>query len=232
MEIVNIEKIDMTNYGKTAIADVFKIHVRIDDVEEKAKHLIKTISDKSWISELDIVDQISYEARAERTIEKLVTEIFEKVDTVVNEEFGEYLVSESARDSLCDNFRHIKLPLAEIWKEKKSGNPGFDFHTESPSKLLSFGEAKYSNSTNPHTIAINQIVGFIAENKDKMELTDLRHFCSKEAIINAINGNKAFVAAFSINGQNYDRIFDTAFNSDAINQLLNYNELYIIGIEV
>lgn len=232
MEIVNIEKIDMTKYGKIAKGDVYKIHVRIDNVEERAKDLIKAISDKSWINGLDIVDQISYDARAGRTIIKLVTEIFEKVDTVVTEEFGEYLVSESARDSLCDNFRHIKLPLAEIWKEKKTGNPGFDFHTESQSQLISFGEAKYSSSTNPHTVAINQIVGFIAENKDKMELTDLKHFCSKDAITNAINGNKAFVAAFSVNGQQYNRIFDTALNSEGFEQLLNYPELYIIGVEV
>ncbi|MBS2098860.1 hypothetical protein [Carboxylicivirga linearis] len=232
MEIINIENIDMSKYGKIAKGSVYKIHVRIDDIEERAKELIKTISDKSWISGLDIIEQISYEARAEKTITKLVTEIFEKVDNVVTEEFGEYLVSESARDSLCDNFKHIKLPLAEIWKEKKTGNPGFDFHTESESKLLSFGEAKYSSSSNPHTDAINQIVGFIAKNKDKMELTDLKHFCSKEAVGNAIKGHKAYVAAFSVNGQQYDRIFDTALNSKGFEELLGFPELYIIGVEV
>lgn len=232
MEIVKIDRIDMSNYGKVAKGDVYKIHVRIDDVEERAKEIIQRVSDMSWITRLDVIDQISYEARAQETIKKLITEIFEKVESVVNDEFGEYLVSESARDSLHQNFNHTIIPLAEIWKEKKSGNPGFDFHTETSNSLISFGEAKFSSSLNPHTIAINQIVGFIDKNKDKMELADLRRFCSQEALENAISGQKAFVAAFSINGKQYDRIFNTAIESEGFERLLDYPELYLIGVEV
>lgn len=232
MEIINIEKINMSGYGKIANGEVYKIHVRIDDVDERAKEIIRSISDNSWVARLDIVDKISYKARAEETIKKLVKEIFEKVDSIVTEEFGEYLVSESARDLLLQNFNHTKIPLAEIWKEKKTGNPGFDFHTESASQLISFGEAKFSNSQNPHTNAINQIVGFIDNNKDKMELADLRRFCSPDALENAVDGKKAYVAAFSINGKQYDRIFDTAINSDGFEQLLKFPELYLIGVEV
>ncbi|MDD3033094.1 MAG: hypothetical protein PHT25_00735 [Bacteroidales bacterium] len=172
MEIISIDNVNMADYGKTSTGEVYKIHVKITDIESRAKEIIQSISNSSWINNLGIIEQLSYSARAKKTIEKLVKEIFEKVDNVISEEFGEYLVSESAKDSLINHMRHTSIPLAEMWKEKKTGNPGFDFHTESPSNLISFGEAKYSSNSNPHTVAINQIVGFINEDKDTMELVD------------------------------------------------------------
>jgi hypothetical protein len=232
MEIISIGKVNMTDYGKTSMGEVYKIHVKINDVELRAKEIIQSISDSSWISSLGIIEQLSYSARAKKTIEKLVKEIFEKVDTVVTEEFGEYLVSESAKDSLINHMSHTSIPLAEMWKEKKTGNPGFDFHTESPSNLISFGEAKYNSNSNPHTVAINQIVGFIKDGKDTMELVDLKNFTTTEAINNAIIGQRAYIAAFSINGQQYDRIFKTAFESEGFEKLLGFSELYLIGVEV
>ena len=47
----------------------------------------------------------------------------------IGAEFGEFLVSSVAQSTLEENYQHTKFPLAEIWKEKAKGNPGFDFHT-------------------------------------------------------------------------------------------------------
>jgi len=232
MEIKSIERIDMNDFGKTSKGAVYKIHVKILDIERRAKDIILSISNDSWIKNLGVVEQLSYSARAKKTIKKLVSEIFEKVESSVTEEFGEYLVSESAKDSLIKHFEHTHIPLAEMWKEKKTGNPGFDFHTESSSNLISFGEAKFSSNSNPHTLALNQIVGFIEDGKDTMELVDLKNFSSPQAIENAVKGSKAYIAAFSVNGQQYDRIFKTAIESDGLGKLLDFPELYIIGVEV
>ena len=167
-----------------------------------------------------------------KQLKKLVNEIFNKVNNTVTEEFGEYLVSISAKDILITKLDHKNIPLAELWKEKISGNPGFDFHTESPSYLITFGEAKYSSSINPHTHALSQIVDFINEKKDEADLIHLRNFASCKAVENAMNQKKAFVAAFSLNGTQFERIFNTVLTSSRIEPLLEYPELYIIGVEI
>ncbi|MDD4210340.1 MAG: hypothetical protein PHI52_08410 [Bacteroidales bacterium] len=115
MEIKSIERVDIKDFGKTTTGVVFKIHVKIHDIEKRAKDIIQSISNESWITNLGIVEQLSYAARAKKTIEKLVTEIFEKVENTVTEEFGEYLVSQSAKDSLIIHLKHSNIPLAEMW---------------------------------------------------------------------------------------------------------------------
>lgn len=232
MKIISIEKKDMKSYGKACSADVHCIHVKILDVQARTTTIIENISDSSWINNLDAVEKASYTARAKKTIAKLVNEILNGTVSVVTAELGEYLVSESAREALRSSYDHKIIPLAELWKEKVSGNPGFDFHTETPTNFIAFGEAKYRSKINPHTIAIEQIVGFINDGKDIMELVDLKNFASAKATSNALDMKKAFVAAFSINGVSYKEIFDTAINSKAIDPLLIYPEIFIIGIEI
>ena len=138
----------------------------------------------------------------------------------------------TAQDVLENSFSHRKVPLAELFKEKVSGNPGFDFHTESNSCMIAFGEAKYSGSENTYTKALTQIVDFISLAKDDMELTDLQRFVSTKAVENALNGNKAYIAAFSINAKRPETVFNNVLKSDLLTQLVLYPELYLIGVEV
>ena len=222
----------MCDYGKTTDCQVYSIHVEVNNIEAKAADMINMIADTSWISKLNIVSRVSYAARAKRSIDKLVNGILKKVTTTMNSEFGEFLNSVTAQDSLELEHNHNKIPLAELFKEKKSGNPGFDFHTESSSNLIAYGEAKYSGITNPHSNALIQITRFIGLEKDKMELQDLQNFVSEDTITNVLNDKKAFVAAFSINSTNPRKILNNALNSEHINSLLEYDELYIIGIKV
>ena len=232
MEIISSKLENMSLYGKTTSGNVYSIHVKISNIEAKAIEMIDMIADTSWISNLDIIPRVSYEARAKTTINKLINGILKKVTNTVNIEFGEFLISATAQDSLKLQYNHIKVPLAELFKEKKTGNPGFDFHTESTTNLIAFGEAKYSESINPHTKAIAQISRFIDLEKDKMEINDLKNFVSPESVNNSIINKRAFVAAFSINSKNPHAIIENALKSEHINSLLIHDELYIIGIEI
>lgn len=221
----------MTEYGKTAIGSVFSAHVRINNIESRATEMIDIISNTCWIERLNAVEQATFKARSKRTIEKLVSQISDRVEDEITTEFGEFLVSESAQTTLDTNFGHLKVPLAELLKEKVIGNPGFDFHTESKTKLVAFGEAKYSSSSNPHTVAINQIADFINLEKDSAELIIIQNFVSSDAIDKSLNGERAYVAAFSINSTNPERIIKNALKSDTIDPLLKFPEIYVIGIE-
>jgi hypothetical protein len=48
----------------------------------------------------------------------------------------------------------------------------------------------------------------------------------------AHNNSKGFAAAFSLNAQNIQRIFDNAIRSVHFGSLLQYEEIYIIGVEI
>lgn len=229
MKIINALNVDM---GPECACNVYQIHIKIVDIAERAKVITDSISDKSWISKLDAVDRKSYEARAAGTIKKLVDNILAKVTDQVTEDFGEYLVSDSASAALADVHKHSRIALAELWKEQVSGNPGFDFHTECPASLICYGEAKYKSTGSPYTVAINQIRDFISDKKDQMELVDLKCLVSSAAIQNALDDKKAFIAAFSLNAVDKDEIFRKAIQKVVGASLLTHNELYLIGVEI
>jgi len=234
MEIISVKEIDMSSYGKSTTCNVHCVHVKINDIDPIAHAMIKDISDTSWISKLDAVSQISFNATSQRTIVKLVNIIVDRIDDTgkLAKEFGEYLVSHSAQNALESNHKHIKLPLAELLKEKDSGNPGFDFHTESKGNNIIFGEAKYSAKGNPRAEALDQLHNFISLKKDAAELIMLEKIVTPTAITNFAINKKGYVAAFSLNSKNPDLIFKNALESDVIDDLINHEELYLIAIEV
>ncbi|MEJ0062747.1 MAG: hypothetical protein WDO70_05980 [Alphaproteobacteria bacterium] len=232
MEVVAVKQEDMSQYGKTTSCLVYSAHIKIKDIKIYAKDMIQLIEDTSWIKKLGPIEQTAFDARAKRTIEELAKNIFSKVEDAPTKDFGEYMVSISAQDVLNKNLIHIKIPLAELWKEKVTGNPGFDFHTESDCKIVVFGEAKYSSSDNPYTEAIKQILSFITLRKDDSELSDLSHFVSDDAKTAYLDGKKAYVAAFSINSLNPSNIIANVLKSTNIDQLLAYPKLFVVGVEV
>ncbi|WP_316818673.1 hypothetical protein [Pedobacter nyackensis] len=232
MQIVSAQKIDMSHHGITTACAVYLIHVKILDIKKRAKSIIDTITNRSWITSLGPIDRVSYDARAEKTIKKIVENILMKVDDKVTSDFGEYLVSDSAGNALNIQHGHTKIALAELWKEQASGNPGFDFHTESSTELIIYGEAKFKTSDSPYTLALDQIVNFVDDKKDLMELTDLKNFCSANAITNALNHKKGFIAAFSLNAVDHNKIFEKALKTASAQKLMVHNELYLIGVQV
>lgn len=222
----------MVVHGKTTDCLVHVMHVRIADVRTCAEEVLKSISDKSWVTKLDIINQTAYTARCESAIERLANGVIAKVEDKVTGEFGEYVVSHCGQRVLVEGLHHYAVPLAELWKEKVSGNPGFDFHTESQTQMIVFGEAKYSSSSNPYPDAMKQIECFISKKKDQKELSDLRNFVSENSALACVAGKKAYVAAFSINSGTPENIMQNALQCDYIDALLVYPELYLVGVQI
>lgn len=219
---------DMSPHGVSI--KVHSILINIDNIKDRASEMISTIQDTCWLQELNPVAQLSYEARAERTIDKLVNKILTKVEDEITEEFGEFMISASAQDVLVSEFNHIKVPLAELIKEKISGNPGFDFHTETNQNLIAFGEAKFSGNINPYRNALEQIRSFIDLKKHDAELIDLQNFVSKEAVSNHFDKKNAYIAAFSINSDSPEKIIENVLNSTYLDDILDQEEIYLIGV--
>lgn len=235
VRILNIKKIELNTLGfdkQPYNEKITILHVGIDNIKQRAEDITKIISDTSWISVLNVIEQITFEARVKRTIEKLINEVLNNINDKVTEDFGQYLVSVSSQEALCNKCNHSVVPLAELIKEKITGNPGFDFHTETNESYIAFGEAKYSSGDSPYSEALIQISDFIEKEKDKSELLLLSSFVSVHARDNFVAGKKAFVAAFSINAKDIIRIFVNILNSEHLTPLLKYQGLYLIGVEV
>lgn len=232
MTIVSHKQIPTSYFSFNNSCDIFLSHVQVTDIQKQATEMITMLSDQSWISDLGILEEASYQARAQRTINYLITSVLSHIANTVSSEFGEFLVSTTAQNFLVTNAFHKKIPLAELFKEKVIGNPGFDFHTEHPLEFIAFGEAKYNAKNSPYTIAFEQIVSFIEKGKDIAELADLKHFVSKKSALNALANKKAFVAAFAINGKQPSNILQNALDAVPEDVLLQYPALYIIGIEI
>ena len=102
---------------------------------------------------------------------------------------------------------YLDIPLAELVGKKRSGNPGFDFHSQNKTTdTVIFGEAKYVTATTAYSSALPQIVDFIGDEKDVEDLPELKPFCTTSALQRAANGIKGFSAAFSAKTTSTDRI--------------------------
>lgn len=212
--------------------EVHYVHVVITDIKSSAQNIVTTILDTSWMANLTPINKKSFEARSHKTINYLVDSIFKKVEDLDISEFGEYLVSFAAQESLCLTFNHKRVPIAEIFKERLIGNMGFDFHTETPKKIILFGEAKYSSNDNPYTEALSQINDFLKESKDAGEIIDLQHLVSPEACQEFDSNKKAFAAAFSVNAEKPSTVQGNALKSAHLLSLLTHSEIYLIGVEI
>lgn len=232
MELLSLTTTEMSVYEPKASGKIYSIALDISDLEKRVQEMYQVITDTSWLEPLDIIDRPTYAARSQPTIDSVVNNILNKVESKVSEELGEYMVSDSAQTALKQHLDHARAPFAELIKEQISGNPGFDFHTESPEAVIAFGEAKYSGVKNSHGKALSQINDFIDKKKDVQEFSDLRRFFTKTAIENAASGKKSFCAAFSIVSDDIDTIMDNALNSKYMSTLFSYEAVYLIGVKV
>lgn len=213
-----------------AIADTYISFIEIKDVNSHATKLLREITDTSWIARLDPISKMSYEKIALKTIKKLV-QIFKSVNSTVTSDFGEFMISMSSGHCLQEKHNHTALPLSELWKEKVSNNPGFDFHTLSPADKFSFGEAKFVSDGNSYTSSAEQVLRFIGEGKDQMDAVHLRYFGSVVAINNLKKGKRGFIIAFSINSDDFKLILKNSLKNKDIKELSKCcDELYIIGV--
>lgn len=208
------------------------IHVKVQNITQKAEEMVVDIIDNSWLKELDNeIDYNSFLERSRETIEDLV-KILKSIGNEIGAEFGEYMISSVAQSTLQNSYNHDKFPLAELWKEKAKGNPGFDFHTISSNSILFFGEAKFNSNQNAYSTAISQICRFIDKKKDVRELTDLQKLNKSINEKHLTQDFKGYVAAFSVLN-NFENIFKTIQENNKVKQYLHkYPEVFFIGIEI
>lgn len=232
MKIIHLDKIDIAKYGKKSSGSFFVAHVRVDNLKETSESILVAINDKSWIQRLNYAKKETFESCMEATVRKIAQEIFNRKQGALTESFGEYIISFTALDTLEEGFGHNKVPLAELLRDQESGNPGFDFHSESTSKIIVFGEAKYSEKSTAHGRGIKQVKEFIGSKKDSRDLNMLEGIVSDEAIESHRNKRKGFAVAFSYHSQDIEKTLKNIFKSEHIEALLNHEEVYLIAIEI
>ncbi|MBK8808434.1 MAG: hypothetical protein IPO21_18105 [Bacteroidales bacterium] len=231
MNIVQINNNELKNFPTSSSCEINCLHIKIKDFKPIVKEFETHISDTSWINSLDEISKKVFKINAEKTIDKIITDIIGGITTSVNEDIGEFIVSYSAQLALEIEYSHQRIPLAELLKEKVIGNPGFDFHTISANNYLVFGEAKFSLDSTPRAKALEQIEKFIGD-RDNAELLWLEPFLDPTTKANVIKDEKGYTAAFSFNGGNIITILNNALVSDPIMEIIKHKELYLIAVEL
>ena len=231
---MDIDKIDNKELSKIPVGSACEInclHIKIKDFRPIVEEFEAHITDTSWINSLDEISKITFKATSQKTIDKIVNDIIAKLTTSVNEDIGEFIVSYSAQLALEIEHSHKRIPIAELLKEKISGNPGFDYHTISTNNYLVFGEAKFSLDSTPRARALEQIEEFIND-RDNAELLWLQPFLDGDTKANIIKGEKGYAAAFSYNNNNIVTTLNNALASDPIKEIIKHKELYLIAVEL
>ena len=157
MKVLECKKIDVENYNSIT-------YIRIDpeNLSVTIRDIITSLSNLSWIAKFDkSYIRNSFFKRAEDTAEYLADKILKDDGDKITEDSGEYVVSELAREALVIELKYLDVPLAELFKEQVSGNPGFDFYSANKEKVIIFGEAKYSSGRNAYGIGMEQVDRFI-----------------------------------------------------------------------
>lgn len=227
MRVIDNEKLNEGNCKITFI--------RIDpeDKKETLKNIFENIESLGWINE-KIPEYLrpSYIAKAEPTISKLEELLEKRKNDELTSEIGEYFVSEISRETIINELKYKDIPLSEIWKEKVSGNPGFDYHSQNNEHIIIFGEAKYLSNKNAYKNALKQIVEFIDLEKDIKELSELNEFVSKESIVNANRGKKGYAIGFSVQKTKTKNLINHIKKDECFNMLKQYEEIVIVAVNV
>ena len=170
------------------------IRVQPNDLKITLGYILTTLSSMCWIGQMSEVLREGYRIRAQSTIDKLSSDFNNGMNTGIISSTGEYIVSELTRSSIVNELDYMDIPLGELFKQKASGNPGLDIFTVNKNEQILFGEAKYVANVNAYNNAMEQINRFIEEKRDLSDIIDLEHFNIGNAIRNASNGNRGFIA--------------------------------------
>jgi len=209
------------------------IRVRPTDVSITIRHVFSTLTSISWLNDFDLeYVKKSFKARAEPTIQYLKEKINQGHSDAITTDTGEIVVSELARQSIISELSYLDIPIGELLKQQKSGNPGFDFFTENLSETILFGEAKYVNGINAYNNSFSQILRFIKEKRDETDLLDIRDFCSKNALNNVEKGGKGFVGAFSSTNISTKKLIENIKTNSNFIDACSHSEIICVAVDV
>jgi len=202
-------------------------------IELTLKDVFVSLSNLSWIYEFDkeYVRQ-SFQVRADATVKYISDNIIKANDDEITSNSGEYVISELARKSIIDELDYSNIPLGELIKEQKSGNPGFDFYSENLTEILLFGEAKYIANRNAYGSAFEQIVRFEKEKRDIADLQDIDKFCRGKSLKNVLENKKGFIAAFASKTITTERLINNIKANTDYNVLKKFNELICVAVNI
>ena len=211
----------------------FRIKINQEDVSITLREVLDCLNELSWISKFDkeyIRD--SFNKRATDTINYITDNIFNGTETEVTTDSGEYVVSVLSKKVIVDKLDYLDVPLAELIKEKKVGNPGFDFYSENNNSILLFGEAKYVAKTNAYNKALEQIEDFSVSGKDINDIASIERFFSEETLKNANNGDKGYIAAFSSTEIETEDLVKHIQNNEHYKKLSSHKELICVAVTI
>ena len=228
MKVLECKKIDVENYNSIT-------YLRIDpeNLSVTIRDIITSLSNLSWIAMFDkSYIRNSFFKRAEDTAEYLADKILKDDGDKITEDSGEYVVSELAREALVIELKYLDVPLAELFKEQVSGNPGFDFYSANKEKVIIFGEAKYSSGRNAYGIGMEQVDRFIREGQDVSDLNDIDKFFEEESLKLADKGDKAYAIAFAAKGTASDMIIKGIIRNKHYKDIAINKEVIFLAVNV
>ncbi|MBS7008782.1 hypothetical protein [Anaerostipes sp.] len=209
---------------------------RIDpeDISETLSDILRILMDLSWLNKFDQdFEKKAFASRAQKTINDIKTKFDQCINDSISKDAGEYVVSELARETMIQKLDYLDIPLDELVAKKRSGNPGFDFHSQNNlTDTVIFGEAKYVSATTAYSSALPQIVGFIKNGKDIEDLPELKPFCTLSALQGAADGRKGFSAAFSAKVTSTDKIIKNIKKREDFQFLLQYEEIILVAVDL
>lgn len=209
------------------------IRINPTNIELTLKEVFYSLSNLSWINEFDKdYSRQSFRIRADATVKYISENIIKSSDDSITSDSGEYVISELARKSIITELDYSDIPLGELIKEQKSGNPGFDFYSESGINILLFGEAKYIADRNAYGSAFKQIVRFENEKRDIADLQDIDKFCTEDSLSNVVNGNKGFIAAFASKTITTEQLIENINANADFNILKTFKELICVAVNI
>lgn len=209
--------------------------LRIDptDIQLTIKSVLDSLMNLSWLSKFD-VDYLrdSYKIRCEQSIDHIVANIIKQDDSKVTSNSGEYIVSELARNSVVDTFSYLDIPIADLFKKQKVGNPGFDFYTKNLKKNILFGEAKYIAKKSAHSTALEQSYNFFNQKQHITEIADIKDFFCEDSLVNCNKGEIGFMIAFSAKHTSTERFIKIIKENENYKQLAKFKEVILIAVNI
>lgn len=228
LRILECEKIDIERHS-----NILFIRIEPEDLSVTIRNIIDSFSDMSWISKFDKpYMRASFLKRAEASAKYLADKIQKEDDSDITKDSGEYVVSELARQTLVKRLKYLDIPLAELFKEQVSGNPGFDFYSANKEEIIIFGEAKYNSRQNAYGIGMEQVDRFIQEGQDLSDLNDIDKFFNNKSLEYANLGDKAYAIAFASKKTSSEKIIDGIISNAHYDNIAVHKEVIFIAVNI
>ena len=213
--------------------NVIFIRIEPSDLKTTINDIICALNNLSWIETFDKeYIKKSFKIRASKTAKHLSNKLNNFAQDKVTTDIGETVVSELSRLAIVKELEYRDIPLAELFKQKISGNHGFDFFSETLSQFIVFGEAKYVSNSNGYGRALEQIERFIMEERDTSDLNDIDRFVSDSSLNNHTQNDKAFACAFSATSIKSETLIDNIVKNANFNKIKHHREIILIAVNI